>query len=175
MQEVTLSPVTETALFVLAGPFALFMIPVLFLVAGLLSPRSLHRKGPGGFARDRLLRLGVPFAAFTFLLWPLLMYALYHPLGEAPGTYWAEFLDANGNLDTGPMWFIGVLLIFSLVYAGGVQARRHHRARRRLGELTTRHLLVLAIAVATTAFLVRLVFPFGSESFTDLNLWEWPA
>jgi hypothetical protein len=23
--------------------------------------------------------------------------------------------------------------------------------------------------------LVRLVFPFASESFTDLNLWEWPA
>jgi len=175
VQEVTLSPVTETVLFVLAGPFALFMIPVLFLVAGLLTPRSLDRKGPGHFARDRLLRLGVPFALFTFLLWPLLMYALYHPLGEAPGTYWGEFLDANGNLDTGPMWFIGVLLIFSLAYAAGVQARRHRPARRTLGELTGRHLLVLAVVVATGTFLVRLVFPFGSESFTDLNLWEWPA
>ena len=29
--------------------------------------------------------------------------------------------------------------------------------------------------VAATTFLVRLVFPLGSESFTDLNLWEWPA
>jgi hypothetical protein len=84
VQEVTLSPVTEAVLFVLAAPFALFMIPVLFLVAGLLTPRSLHRKGPWHFVRDRLLRLGVPFAVFTFLLWPLLMYALYHPLGEAP-------------------------------------------------------------------------------------------
>jgi len=50
------------------GPLALFMIPVLFLVAGLLTPPSLQRKGPGRFACDRLLRLGVPFALFTFLL-----------------------------------------------------------------------------------------------------------
>lgn len=70
---------------------------------------------------------------------------------------------------------LGVLLIFSLVFAGWVQARRHHPARRMPGVLTARHLLVLVAAVATATFLVRLVFPFGSESVTDLNLWEWPA
>jgi hypothetical protein len=35
---------------------------MLFLVAGLLTPTSLERKGPGPYARDRLMRLGVPFA-----------------------------------------------------------------------------------------------------------------
>ena len=124
VQETTFSPVTEVILFAVIGPFALFMIALLFLVAGLLTRPSLERKGQGRFAADRLLRLGVPFAVFTFGLWPLLMYALYHPLGAAPGSYWEEFVDESGNLDTGPLWFVGVLLIFSLGYAAWVGLAR---------------------------------------------------
>lgn len=62
------TPDSEVVARMAQGPLALFMIPVLFLVAGLLTPPSLQRKGPGRFACDRLLRLGVPFALFTFLL-----------------------------------------------------------------------------------------------------------
>ena len=173
VQEVTLSPLTEVILFAAIGPFALFMIALLFLVAGLLSRPSLERKGPGRFAADRLLRLGVPFTVFTFGLWPLLMYALYHPLGAAPGSYWDEFVDEDGHLDTGPLWFVGVLLIFSLAYAGWVALRRRTAASGH--KITPLVLLLVAGAVAVTTFLVRLIFPFASESFTDLNLWEWPA
>jgi hypothetical protein len=42
-------------------------------------------------------------------------------------------------------------------------------------DVTALRLLLVAGIVAATTFLVRLVFPFGSESFTDLNVWEWPA
>jgi hypothetical protein len=175
VREVTLSPVSEVAFFVLAGPFGLFLIALLFLVAGLLTTGSLARKGPAGFARDRLLRLGVPFAVFVLLLQPLLAYALYHPLGEAPGSYWGEFLDAEGNLDTGPLWFVGVLLILSLVYAGWARVRRKHPRRHRVADVSAWHLVSLAACLAVATFLVRLVYPAASESFTDLNLWEWPA
>ncbi|HEX5906036.1 MAG TPA: acyltransferase, partial [Propionibacteriaceae bacterium] len=185
VQEVTFAPVTEVILFAVIGPFALFMIALLFLVAGLLTRPSLERKGPGRFAADRLLRLGVPFAVFTLGLWPLLMYALYHPLGAAPGSYWDGFVDESGHLDTGPLWFVGVLLIFSLGYAAWVGLGRRITAilgpRRRTvaspleHEITAVRLLLIAGTVAATTFLVRLVFPFASESVTDLNLWEWPA
>lgn len=174
VQEVTLSPVTEVALFVVAGPFAAFMIPLLFLVAGLLTPGSLERKGAGRYARDRLLRLGLPFLVFVLLLQPLLMYGLYHPLGAAPGSYWDEFLD-DGRLDAGPLWFVGVLLLFSLAYAGWTRVRRSP-AGGRSHDVTAVHLALLATVVTPLSFLVRLVHPFGSESgFWDLNLWEWPA
>lgn len=176
VQEVTLNPVIEVAVFVLAGPFALFMIPLLFLVAGLLTPQSLEHKGTRRFVQDRLLRLGVPFVAFVLLLQPLLMYALYHPLGAAPGSYWDEFLGEDGQLDSGPLWFVGVLLTFSLGYAAWGRVRRPPLARSTPGALTAIHLVLVAAAVAPLSFLVRLVYPFGSESgFSDLNLWEWPA
>jgi fucose 4-O-acetylase-like acetyltransferase len=86
-REVTLAPVTEIVLFVLASPFAFFLIALLFLVAGLLTPSSRERKGTGRFVGDRLLRLGVPFVAYVLVIQPTLTYALEHPLGDAPGSY----------------------------------------------------------------------------------------
>lgn len=126
VRETVLQPITEIVLMALVGPFALFMIALLFLVSGLLAAPSLHRKGIKRFVRDRLLRLGVPFLAFTLILWPLLMYALYHPLGAS---YWEEFLSDEGYIDTGPLWFVGVLLIFSLAYAAVSQLRRRSAPR----------------------------------------------
>lgn len=84
-------------------------------------------------------------------------------LGEAPGSYWAEFLGAEKQLDTGPLWFVGVLLLLSLAYACWMRLRRHRAVGREARTVTARHL-------------IRLVYPFGSDSgFTDLNLWQWPA
>jgi fucose 4-O-acetylase-like acetyltransferase len=175
VREVTLSPLMETALLALVAPFGLCMIPLLFLIAGLFTPASVRRKGPGGYARDRLLRLGVPFAVFTLLLWPVLLYALYRPLGNAPGSYWAEFVGtAEESLDTGYFWFVGDLLIFSLVYAAWVAVRRVRTDRAGDGEIHASHLLAIAAAVTVATFLVRLAFPFASENYVDLNLYQWP-
>jgi hypothetical protein len=177
VQETTLHPVTELVLGVLVVPFGLFMIALLFLVAGLLTPPSFRRKGARRFVVDRLLRLGIPFALFTFVVWPALMYALYHPFGAAPGSFWEEYLSDEGYLDTAHLWFLGVLLVFSLGYAGLAELRRR---RNRTAPATVRairlaDLALLAAATAAATFLVRLAFPYGSESVTDLNLWEWPG
>ena len=45
------------------------------------------------------------------------------------------------------LWFVGVLLLFSLAYAGWVWARQGHAGRRWRGEVHASHLLVLAAAV----------------------------
>lgn len=101
---------------------------MLFLVAGLLTRPSVDRKGPGRFAADRLLRLGVPFVVFALLLWPLLEYALLRWLANAPEL--GEYLRAEGSLDTGVLWLVGALLVFSLTYAGWVAFRRRAGALR---------------------------------------------
>ena len=176
VREVTLSPVSEGVLFSLLAPFALFMIPLLFLVAGLLTPASVERKGPGRYARERLMRLGVPFVLFVGLIWPVLLYALYRPLGKVSGSYWAEFVGTvDESLDTGYFWFVGNLLIFSLAYAGWVRLRRGSPRGPSSGEVRIGHLPVLAAVVAIATFLVRLSFPVASERYVDLNLYEWPA
>jgi hypothetical protein len=174
-RETTLSPVTDAVLLGVVMPFGLFMIPLLFLIAGLLTPPSLERKGIGAFARDRALRLGVPLAVFALVVWPALLYALYRPLGNAGGSYWSELVGtAEESLDTGYLWFVADLLIFSLAYAGWRRLRQGRAPRLRGGEIRVGHLFAVAGAVAAATFLVRQVFPFDSQRYVDLNLYQWP-
>ena len=172
VRETTLAPVTSGIAMAAAGPFAIFLIALLFLVAGLLAPESLARKGAGRFARDRLLRLGVPFLFFVLVLWPALLYALYRPLGHVTGSYWREQL--SNTPDNGPLWFVGVLLLFSLLYAGWSAARPPGLGSRQHLAITAGRLGLLALAVALGWFAIRLGIPYGSEAPLDLNEWQWP-
>ena len=174
VREVTLRPAVGYVLLAVAAPFALLVIPLLFLIAGLLTPQSLDRKGPGRFVRDRLLRLGVPFAVSPCCCgrcWSMSGSASWE---KHPGS--GRTSAPRGTLDTGVLWFVGALLVFSLVYAGWVWVRRGHEARPRLGEIKVGHLLLLAAAVTVATYLVRLVLPYESDNkYVDLNMWEWPA
>jgi hypothetical protein len=174
MRETTLHPVVEMALLVVLSPFGFFLIALLFLVAGLLTPGSYDRKGGRRFVVDRLLRLGVPFVVYVFLVQPTLVYAVAHPFGNATASWWEEYLGAEGQIDTGPLWFVGVLLVYSLAYAGWRRFRGPGTRPAPPPDLRT--LAVLAVVVAPASFVVRLAYPYGGESgVTDLNLWEWPA
>ena len=181
LREVTLTPAVEYPLIVLLSPFGFFLMALLFLVAGLLTPGSFERKGPTRFAGDRLLRLGVPFVVYVLLVQPVLVYTVAHPLGVMPGSFWDEYLGEEGRLDTGPLWFVGVLLVYSLGYAGwrtwaDRAGSRKLRAARPTRTITLRTLVTMAVVVAPASFAIRLVYPYGSEAGpSDLNFWEWPA
>ena len=170
VREATLAPPTFVGILVLAFPFAIFLIALLFLVAGLLTPGSYDRKGAGAFVRDRLLRLGVPYVVGTVVLWPVLAYALYRPLGYERGSYWTEF--ARDFPVGSVLWFVAVLLLLSLAYAG---LRRGRPAPERTPRpIDPSALLLLAAGVAVTSFLVRLVAPYNSWGLWGLHAWQWP-
>ena len=176
LRETTLSPFVEAVTAVLLAPFGFFVISVLFLAAGLLTPPSLERKGAARFARDRLLHLGVPFAVYVLVVQPTVMYAVEHPLGDASRSFWYEYLGSDKNLDTGPLWFVGVLLIFSLAYVAWTARPHRPAAPRALAPLSIRQLLLVVPAVALASYAIRIVYPYGGDSgFTDLNFWQWPA
>jgi len=116
VREASLSGVAEALLVPIVSIGGLFLMGLFFFVSGLLTPSALDRKGVRRFVVDRLWRLGVPFAAFTLLLWPITMYAVREPF-EHQGSLWWWFTHEEPILDNGPIWFIGVLLLFSLGYA----------------------------------------------------------
>ncbi len=169
VRETTLATPTFVVLLVVLLPFALFLIALLFLVGGLLTPGSFDRKGAGRFVRERLLRLGVPYAVGTLLLWPALNYALYRPLGYETLSYWEEFVR---DFPVGSvLWFVAVLLVLSLGDAGW-RCLRPDSSRAR--PITVRLLLLVAATVAGTSFLIRLVFPINSYGVLGLHAWQWP-
>ena len=172
IQEVTLSPVVET-FFVVASVTlgGLFLMALFFFISGLMTHDSLARRGAARFVRERLLRLGVPFAIYTLVVWPLLEFALLEPFLHR-GSYWRWFSDTDPVLDNGPMWFVGVLLLYSL---GLVAWRRWRPAMPRPSrQITGRKLAALSLAVGVTTFLVRLVYPADSNQVLNSHLWAWP-
>ena len=171
IQEVTLSPVVETVIVVaIVSLGALFLMALFFLISGLLTQDSLERKGPSRFVSDRLLRLGIPFAVYTLLVWPLVEFAIFGPFLHRG--YWSSFTDTDPVLDNGPMWFVGVLLIYSLAL---VAWRRWFPPRAPSGEpLRWRDLLLLSVAVGISTFVLRIAMPADSNQPLNLHLWGWP-
>jgi fucose 4-O-acetylase-like acetyltransferase len=109
-------------------PAALFAMGLFFLISGLVTPGSVSRKGPRTIARDRLIRLGVPLVVWTLVIWPGAIWAAHLAAGETH-SFWWQLTHADPVLDTGPMWFVEVLLIYSFAYA----AWRYWRRRRATG------------------------------------------
>lgn len=146
---------------------SLFAMGLFFLIGGLLTPRALARKGPAGFLRDRALRLGAPFLVYLLLLYPLVNW-LGGQGEHPPGWYLREQLR---ELDPGPLWFVAVLLLYSVGYVGW-RAVRPRGDRRR--AFRPRVLVVVAVLIALATLVTRLRFPIDSYQLFALHLWQWP-
>ncbi|MFO1037241.1 MAG: acyltransferase family protein [Geminicoccaceae bacterium] len=134
-----------------------------FFIAGAFTPGSLDRHGLAGFTRERLKRLGIPIVAFLLLIGPITVALARTARGE-PFFATLAALAERGTYIIGPLWFVLALLIFSLLfglwYGPGGGARTVSRARP---FPSNRVLAVGALLVGTTAFLLRLVWPVGTN------------
>jgi peptidoglycan/LPS O-acetylase OafA/YrhL len=103
----------------------IYLISLLFFLSGLFVWPSLARSGSRIFLRDRILRIGVPFALTVGLLMPLAHYPVYRVTAVDPSlaAYWQHWL-ALPFWPSGPPWFLWVLLVFDVVAAGLFQFGR---------------------------------------------------
>jgi hypothetical protein len=171
VQEGTLPSGLEYALSATLGPTALFAMGTFFFLAGMFAPAALGRSGPAAYARSRLVRLGVPWFIFMIAIWPFFMWLAYHAAGRDL-TYWQAFRGRTPFLDSGPLWFVQVLLYVSVFYAlWNWLGRGRHIAP---ATVNSRHLLMLVGAIAAVSFVVRLWYPARSQQILDLHLWQWP-
>ena len=144
--------VENRALTVLVAFGATWGIPLLFAIAGIGVWHSLGSRGPAGFARERLRRLGVPLLTGLCTLVPLQIWLGQRRAGD-PGSlagFYARFWDvrlspgfpfvvtadpAGGEFATGHLWFLVCLLAFSIVLLPVFVWLRRPRGARLLGRL----------------------------------------
>ncbi|MEU3948892.1 acyltransferase [Streptomyces sp. NPDC029526] len=176
---------TTGAVTVLAGFGVVWAMPMLFLVAGLGARHSIRRRGPRGFARERLLRLGVPLVFGTLVLCPLPQWLRLRAAGSADGLsygeFWLRFLSVRPDLadfpfvldgehfETGHLWFVVLLLAFSLLLAP-VAGRLADAAGRAVPALRRRPALLLLPALPLAAVNALLGM---EEGFAGWNRWAY--
>jgi peptidoglycan/LPS O-acetylase OafA/YrhL len=176
---------TTDAVTVVAGLGVVWAMPLLFLVAGLGARYSLRRRGPGGFARERLLRLGVPLVFATLVLCPLPQWlrlrAADPGYDESYWRFWPRFLTVRpdpgdfpfvlegDHFETGHLWFVVLLLVFSLLLAP-VAAPLASAGDRAGGAVGRRPALLLLPALPLALINALLGM---EESFAGWNRWAY--
>ncbi|MEV4415224.1 acyltransferase family protein [Catellatospora sp. NPDC049609] len=122
---------------VIAGLCVVWAMPLLFLIAGYGARHSLRRRGPGGFAAERLRRLGVPLLFAIVALLPIPQWLRLHAAG--PGyhePYWRflprffdvrlqpgefPFVLGGEHFETGHLWFVVLLLAWALLLSAALR------------------------------------------------------
>lgn len=179
---------TTDVTMIFAGLGVVWAMPMLFLIAGLGSWHSLRRRGPAGFAAERLRRLGVPLVFATLTIIPVPQWLRlradpgYH---ESYVSFLPRFFDVRlepaefpfvvqgEHFETGHLWFVVLLLAFSLLLAPLARWVPRHRARRlrdALGAAVRRRGVVLlpAVPVAVLSALAGL-----EENYAGWHRWAY--
>jgi peptidoglycan/LPS O-acetylase OafA/YrhL len=141
-----------------------YFMGLLFLLAGYFTPQSLDRHGTPGYIKERLTRLGIPLLVFGFLIGPMTIALAQTAKGHA---FLPTLVLVWGRhpFESGPLWFVLALLIFSAVYLAWrrLAPAASDRAPSRFPSNLT--LTVAALVTGAVAFALRLVWPVGTTVF----------
>jgi Acyltransferase family len=135
-----------------------------FFLAGYFTPGSYDRKGGASFVRDRLIRLGIPWLVYALLFQPL----VYYIAQGLPGSFWSFYptaLHLMGSIADGVIWFVELLLCFSLVYAAWRWLTSHRtQTTASTGKLPGYPAIFgFIFALGLVTFVVRLWWPAGLQ------------
>ncbi len=178
-----------TDLSLVAAVGVVWAMPLLFLVAGTAAWHSLRRRGTAGFARERLRRLLVPLVFATFTIIPLPQWLRLRAADSGYQESYSRFLQrffqvhldvtefpfvVRGQyFETGHLWFIVLLLVFSyllLPLFAWLLTEPGKRAIDSLMSPVRRRGVVLlgAVPIATVSALVGL-----EEGFAAWSRWAY--
>lgn len=147
---------------------ASFIMGFFFMISGYFTPGSYNHKGPKAFLLDRLLRLGIPLVFYIFVIGPFLKYISLFKSGAYKLSFWHFYATDILHFkifDVGPLWFIEVLLIFTLIYYFYRLMTRKFSAVSQKENKTPGNIaiIVFILVLALFSFLVRLYYPLGKE------------
>jgi glucan biosynthesis protein C len=152
-----------------------YFMGLFLLISAYFVPGSYDRKGAGRFLKDRLIRLGIPLAVFSWIINPLFLHVAQSVADGVRRPLWryfpGEYFRQEPLIGAGPLWFVETLLIFSLVYVLWRLLTPPRPAMPTVEpHFTGRGAIALfALLLALASFLVRLWHPTG-WTFKPLNL-----
>ncbi len=153
-----------------------YFMGLFLLISAYFVPGSYDRKGAPQFFKDRLIRLGIPLAVFSWVINPLFIYIGLVISQDWTVPFWSyfpgEYFKTQPLIGAGPLWFVEVLLIFSLVYVVWrlISPSRPTDPLPESRFPTNRAIAVFAVLLGLAGFVVRIVFVMDQYFFKPLNL-----
>jgi len=156
-----------------------FFMALFFCISSYFTPPSYDRKGAWGYLKDRLIRLGIPLLFYIFVIDPLFGYGMALKRGYSGSLreYVGLLFRNYQTLGVGPLWFVEVLLLFSVLYVlWRLVFRPNVTPARGAPEAGTSKapgnaaIALFALAVGLLTYVVRIWLPVGKVDFFGFQL-----
>ena len=143
-----------------------FLMGMFIFIAGYFTYPSLNKKGISRFVTDRIVRLGLPLLLYYFLIGPFVRY--FSKLAKGYDGCFLQFLTESYQSGIygfmGVMWFVVLILIFSLAYAGFWHffPKGWYKTN---SDSFPQHIKIFlfVFAVGISSFIARIIFPMGGD------------
>ena len=145
-----------------------FLLGLFLMISAYFIIPSYNRKGPDRFIRDRFKRLGIPLLFYILVIGPFLIYIQKLIIVKEKVSFlyfYYNFIIKNIIIEAGPLWFIQVLLIFSIFYIlvveiiKRIQKKKAVLEKKGLDFPQNYKIILFIISLALVTFLVRIRFP----------------
>ena len=147
---------------------------IMFFLAGYFTYPSLSRRGPAGFLKDKVLRIGIPWVFGSLVLAPPTAYMIYYSrhLPVSLGTFWARDFWGKAYQQS-VYWYLGVLFLFFALTAL-VYALNRRFASWKAAEIQPGSWLLAGFVLAMTllSLLISLRFSFDTWSHNYLFVFQ---
>ncbi|MCF6170453.1 MAG: acyltransferase family protein [Bacteroidales bacterium] len=145
-----------------------FLLGLFFMISGMFTALSAGRVSTGKFVAGRFIRLGIPLAIYALVVHPLtraLQNIYLHGQHFEPLTIFKNNLIYFNGTAVGPLWFVELLLFFTLLFMGWhVFFPRHAPSLPKTygkGFPATGQIVAFIVVLSLLTFVVRIWFPVG--------------
>lgn len=143
-----------------------FLMGMFIFIAGYFTYPSVKTKGVNRFVKDRIVRLSIPLVLYYFILGPVARYITMLAKGE--DLSFTQFITESyksgvyGHL--GVMWFIVLILCFSVTYAVFYRFFPDglYKPKDEEFPLTSR-IVFFVLVIGLASFITRIIFPMGGD------------
>ncbi|MEG6584753.1 acyltransferase family protein [Dendrosporobacter sp. 1207_IL3150] len=138
-----------------------FIMPIMFLIAGYFALPVLKRKGTSDFLIGKLLRIGLPWIAGVLIFAPAITYMIWYSRTDTPPNYLfylKTIFFTAGTFNHAHYWFLGDLMWFFMGLAIAVKAYPAYLHIKTEGRKPSITLFIWFSVVTAAAFFIPNLF-----------------
>lgn len=158
--------ITKAVLSLFVLPAYSFLMGMFIFIAGYFTYPSVKKKGVTRFVKDRVLRLGLPLVFYYFIIGPFVRY--FSKMAKGYDGSFLQFLSESYHAGIygflGVMWFVVLILLFSVVYAFFLHFFPDGWYKSKTGTFPGNwSILIFVLVVGFSSFIARIIFPMGGD------------